>query len=554
MVAPLQHLVACFSWKDAIWQFALGASVGSFLNVLALRTLAERNPFWGHSRCMHCERNISLIDLVPIASYMLLNGRCRFCQERISWQYPFVEVITGIMFVVLMQGFGADISMLFRPGQILEGIQYNGQAAAMVIFVSIMIALCITDFREKLLPHEITYPSMLAGILYSAYTREDGLMNCLAGIGISYIVFDFLAFYGLILYRWTNKEEPDQNEESDPDGGAPVEDGSGNQNWWQQFFSWQNESSKHNELPGQNDIAADPQTGVERSSTGAAARSTFPAPANGSSDKLTARESQTSEESQTNESQTNESQTNESQTREESQTCETTATPEVGLALESGSVAKDSREVDLITLAQSAPIKFASRVQMKQDGGNDNNHFNEEVDPLIDRIFNVKGEDAPAEDEDELSEDFEVMGGGDAVLAAVIAAWLGLNGLGFTLACGFLIGTVMGAGYLLYEMHKHHTLRPALKDIFAWCAILLTVSEGMMALLFQYTGGNWIYFFDRTPAYQVGAIAIFIGTLLGVIATGRKYSKPFPFGPALAFAAIISIFWNPFAPSGLPGR
>jgi prepilin signal peptidase PulO-like enzyme (type II secretory pathway) len=536
MVAPLQHLVACFSWKDAIWQFALGISVGSFLNVLALRTLAEKNPFWGHSRCTHCDRNISFLDLVPIVSYLLLNGRCRFCQERISWQYPFVEMITGIMFVVVLQSFGSDIGILFRPGEILEGVQSNSQGWAMVIFVSIMIALCITDFREKLLPHEITYPSMLVGILYSAYTRQDGLMNCLAGIGISYIVFDFLAFYGLILYRWTNKDEFDQGvDELD-------EEESEKQSWWQQFFSWQNESE--NESPKQS-LSPEPnrprgfeqsgtgeseQSGTgesEQSRTGESERSTISDPAKDSPDKLTG---------------------------EPSHIGEQIATAEAGPAAESGFIARGSREIDSIILAEHAPIKFASRVQTKAECENNNNQIDDDIDPLIDRIFNVKGEDAQSEEEEDLDEDFEVMGGGDAVLAAVIAAWLGLNGLGLTLVGGFLIGTFMGAGYLLYEMHKHQTLKPALKIIFAWCAILFTLSEGMMALLFQYTGGKWVYFIQSSPAYQVGAIAIFIGTLLGIIATGRKYSKPFPFGPALAIAAVISIFWNPFAPSTLAGR
>ena len=69
----------------------------------------------------------------------------------------------------------------------------------MIFFACTLIAITVTDFKEKLIPHEITYPSMLIGIAFSALVRQD-LLGAMAGIGASYILFDFLAFYGLKVY------------------------------------------------------------------------------------------------------------------------------------------------------------------------------------------------------------------------------------------------------------------------------------------------------------------------------------------------------------------
>ncbi len=512
---PIGHLVTFFSWKDAIWEFALGVSVGSFLNVLALRTLAERNVIWPPSSCMHCDKRLGIFDLIPIASYMLLKGRCRYCKQRISWQYPFVELVTGIMFVVVLQSFGLDFGVPYHPG-VLNPSAFSFQGWAMVVFVSILIVLCITDFREKLLPHEITYPSMLLGISYSAFTRPDGLMNCLAGVGISYIVFDFLAFYGLILYRWSHKEadgaeegleEETEQEEPQQAGHQSVE----SEPWWQMMFRPANEIAEQNQLSKKGKRSA--------AATLATAQISSPQKSNHCTPLTDANVAPVTDTD-----------------------IAATVVPEQDPVV----APIDSREIDSLLISGSGPIKFSSRLrQQTETKKNGDSSSDLEFDPFIDQTFNVNGEEPNQDLDDESDEDFEVMGGGDAVLAAVIAAWLGLSGLGFTLLGGFLLGTCMGAGYLLHEMHLHGSLNSALKKIALWCGILLLLFEGVWISLGRlYASGGTQFIYDPSQPLIIAALAIFFGSLLGIIATGRKYSKPFPFGPALAVAATASIFWN----------
>src|SRR3989344_9071776 len=85
--------------------FVLGAIIGSFLNVVSLRW--ENKNFGGRSYCPHCKKKLTSFELVPILSFFFLLGKCRNCKTKISWQYPLVEICTGIVF--------ATIPMIFLP-------------------------------------------------------------------------------------------------------------------------------------------------------------------------------------------------------------------------------------------------------------------------------------------------------------------------------------------------------------------------------------------------------------------------------------------------------
>lgn len=79
--------------------FVLGLAVGSFLNVFIQRTMHGEDFVKGRSRCDGCKKEIAWYDNIPLLSYLLLRGRCRYCGERISWQHPAMELLTGFLFV-----------------------------------------------------------------------------------------------------------------------------------------------------------------------------------------------------------------------------------------------------------------------------------------------------------------------------------------------------------------------------------------------------------------------------------------------------------------------
>ena len=83
-----------------VFLFILGACIGSFLNVLIDRLPFDKSPWKGRSYCDNCKKTLKWYDLIPVLSFVLLQGKCRYCRKHVSYYYPLVEIITGIMFVL----------------------------------------------------------------------------------------------------------------------------------------------------------------------------------------------------------------------------------------------------------------------------------------------------------------------------------------------------------------------------------------------------------------------------------------------------------------------
>jgi leader peptidase (prepilin peptidase)/N-methyltransferase len=131
-----------------VFSFLFGAAIGSFLNVVIHRVPNEESIVFPNSACPRCGSSIKPYDNVPIASWLILRGKCRNCSEPISARYPAVELLTALLFVsVYWQiGFGAFLPIA-------------------LVFVSSMIALIFIDAEHMILPNVITYPLLIFAIL-----------------------------------------------------------------------------------------------------------------------------------------------------------------------------------------------------------------------------------------------------------------------------------------------------------------------------------------------------------------------------------------------------
>lgn len=92
-----------------IFIFIMGLVIGSFLNVCIYRIPRKESIAFGASHCTKCGNRIKWYDLVPVFSYLFLRGKCRYCKEKISLQYPCVELITGIIYLALYLGMGLTV-------------------------------------------------------------------------------------------------------------------------------------------------------------------------------------------------------------------------------------------------------------------------------------------------------------------------------------------------------------------------------------------------------------------------------------------------------------
>jgi len=132
--------------------FLFGLIVGSFLNVVIYRLEKGESTFRGRSYCPRCRYTLSWEDLVPVISFLLLGGKCRYCREKISIQYPVVELATGLIFLLI---FKSQVSSLNQVSsfEILNLLYFW-------VIASLLIILFVYDLRHYILPDKILFPAI----------------------------------------------------------------------------------------------------------------------------------------------------------------------------------------------------------------------------------------------------------------------------------------------------------------------------------------------------------------------------------------------------------
>ncbi len=153
-----------------VFVFALGAIIGSFLNVCIARLPDGRSIVRPPSHCPQCQTFLGWYDNIPILSYLILAGRCRSCRTRISAVYPAVEILTGALAVALF----------LRLGPTLAFAGYFAFAASLIVITFI-------DLDHQIIPDVISLPGIVVGLAFSLVsplvTPVDALLGVLAGGG-----------------------------------------------------------------------------------------------------------------------------------------------------------------------------------------------------------------------------------------------------------------------------------------------------------------------------------------------------------------------------------
>lgn len=170
-----------------VFLFILGSIVGSFLNVFVLRRGTGRS-LGGRSHCASCGVKLAGTDLVPIASYVALGGRCRTCKSSLPLFYPLVETATGIMFVLI----GAHFSFIIPPisSFLLPLILF----CIHILFWSLALAIVLYDLRHTIIPDTWVYWLSGLGAFSSVvflWGDWKGIISNLSG-GLIFGVFFFV--------------------------------------------------------------------------------------------------------------------------------------------------------------------------------------------------------------------------------------------------------------------------------------------------------------------------------------------------------------------------
>ncbi len=151
--------------------FILGLAVGSFINVLIDRNSTGESIIFGKSHCDNCKKSIAWYDLIPIISFVILLGKCRYCKSRLSFYYPIVELITGVIFA---------LTLLFAMGQNV----LPSHLLYLLIINSALIAIFFIDLKYGIIPDKIVYPAIIVSFFYTLYAIPYTLYpNLLSALG-----------------------------------------------------------------------------------------------------------------------------------------------------------------------------------------------------------------------------------------------------------------------------------------------------------------------------------------------------------------------------------
>ena len=155
----------------------LGLSIGSFLNVCIYRIPNEESISYPPSHCTNCSYKLKWYDLIPVLSYILLKGKCRGCSEKISLQYPMVEILNAIVYLLIYMQYGVSEYT----------IKY-------MLLTSLMIVIGMIDFKTKFVFTATTAFGVAISSIFIVYTWIES-----GNFPLDYIIGGLIGFLVIAL-------------------------------------------------------------------------------------------------------------------------------------------------------------------------------------------------------------------------------------------------------------------------------------------------------------------------------------------------------------------
>lgn len=176
-----------------IWICVFGLCLGSFYNVVILRSLSGESIVFPPSKCPKCGHKLYPWHNIPVLSYIILRGKCYFCHEKISLQYPFVELITMLLFGVSFYKFGLSWTTLF-----------------VIFWLSCLLIMTATDIKEKLVDCNIAIIMAISGIIYGWLNGGGhGVLHSFLGLVAGVLLMELIARAGFVIAKTRAMGEAD---------------------------------------------------------------------------------------------------------------------------------------------------------------------------------------------------------------------------------------------------------------------------------------------------------------------------------------------------------
>jgi len=169
---------------NAVLIFILGLIVGSFSNVCIYRIPKNESIIFPASHCPKCNSPIKPVDNIPLISYILLKGRCRNCKSKISIQYPVVELLTGLIYLIISLIYGLSVQTLIY-----------------IILSSALIIIAFIDLNEEIVPDVISLPGIVIGFIISFFVTYISFINSALGILAGGGIILIIGLAGSVIFK-----------------------------------------------------------------------------------------------------------------------------------------------------------------------------------------------------------------------------------------------------------------------------------------------------------------------------------------------------------------
>ena len=186
-----------------LFTFFLGSAVGSFVGVIVDRVMGNEAIWKGRSHCDHCRHKLHWNDLIPVFSYFMLKGKCRYCHEKLSLFYPIIEIVTGVTYaVVAFALFGGAWYFIGNLNYLLLLLFYYA-------LIGSLIAILFTDMKFGIIPFKVVlfavvitlaWYLLIPSLYFSSLELQmlglqTNLLNAIAsGLGVALFFFSLFFF------------------------------------------------------------------------------------------------------------------------------------------------------------------------------------------------------------------------------------------------------------------------------------------------------------------------------------------------------------------------
>lgn len=152
--------------------FTFGLIVGSFLNAVIWRIKHKKSFLKGRSICPQCKHELGVLDLIPVFSFLFLRAKCRYCKKKINWQYPLVELATGLGFVLVETCHGMSLQTFFY-----------------IIIFCFLIIIFVYDLKYGLILDRVSIPAMVIAFAGNLIIGQEVWWSLILGAAIGGGIF-----------------------------------------------------------------------------------------------------------------------------------------------------------------------------------------------------------------------------------------------------------------------------------------------------------------------------------------------------------------------------